>query len=37
MDLQTLSDREEIVDLISRDNKASIYCDVKGDAGHLQS
>jgi len=32
MDLQTLSDREEIVDLISRYNKASFYCDVKGYA-----
>ena len=32
MDLQTLSDREDIVDLISRSNKASFYCDVKGYA-----
>jgi len=32
MDLQTLSDREDIVDLISTYNKASFYCDVKGYA-----
>jgi hypothetical protein len=30
MDLQTLSDRAEIIDLISAYNKASFYCDVKG-------
>jgi len=32
MDLQTLSDRAEIIDLISAYNKASFYCDVKGYA-----
>jgi hypothetical protein len=32
MDLQTVSDRAEIVDLISKYNKASFYCDVKGYA-----
>ena len=32
MDLQTLSDRAEIVDLVSKYNKASFYCDVKGYA-----
>ena len=32
MDLQTLSDREEIIDLISTYNKASFYCDLKGYA-----
>jgi hypothetical protein len=32
MDLQTLSDREEIVELIALYNKASFYCDVDGYA-----
>ena len=32
MDIQTLSDRAEIIDLISKYNKASFYCDVKGYA-----
>jgi hypothetical protein len=32
MDLQTLSDRAEIVDLVARYNKASFYCDVEGYA-----
>jgi hypothetical protein len=32
MDLQTLSDRAEIIDLVSAYNKASFYCDVKGYA-----
>lgn len=32
MDLQTLSDRAEIIDLIARYNKASFYCDVRGYA-----
>ena len=37
MDLQTLSDRAEIVDLISKYNKASFYCDVKGYADTFTS
>ena len=37
MDLQTLSDRAEIIDLISKYNKASFYCDVKGYADALIS
>jgi SnoaL-like domain len=32
MNLQTLLDREEIIDLISTYNKASFYCDLKGYA-----
>jgi hypothetical protein len=32
MDLQTLSDREEIIELIARYNKASFYCDLEGYA-----
>jgi len=32
VDLQTLSDREEIVELIALYNKASFYCDVEGYA-----
>jgi hypothetical protein len=32
MDLQTLSDREELVELIALYNKASFYCDVDGYA-----
>jgi hypothetical protein len=32
MDLQTLSDRAEIIDLIARYNKASFYCDIEGYA-----
>jgi|HubBroStandDraft_2_1064218.scaffolds.fasta_scaffold311625_1 hypothetical protein len=32
MDHQALSDRAEIVDLVSKYNKASFYCDVKGYA-----
>jgi hypothetical protein len=37
MDLQTLSDRAEIIDLISKYNKASFYCDVKGYADTFTS
>jgi hypothetical protein len=32
MDVQMLSDREEIIDLISKYNKASFYCDLEGYA-----
>lgn len=32
MDIQTLSDHTEIIDLIARYNKASFYCDLKGYA-----